>query len=294
MSDKVRNRTKRIIIWSVIGAHVILLVIPAIVYALTQWLKPQKEVVHKIVLADAMPAGNPDQADNSSGAPEQTSDPAPSPKEISEIPEMPQPQPQPPKPQPKPQPKPKPVVKPKPVQKPKPKPKPVVKPLPKPVPKPKPTKLTDDQIRNSIQRTPQKTKPTRQPATRNVNRNQQSNTYSNIANQIRSGNTSGGSRSSYNNGSAAASNYYGQVGTKLKWEWEKDRPSSSSLNGKKPVVTLKFRVASNGAILYKQIVRKCGIPSVDASIERLLARLTTLPRPPQGLSEFTVNMRVDE
>ena len=67
MSDKVRNRTKRIIIWSVIGAHVILLVIPAIVYALTQWLKPQKEVVHKIVLANAMPAGNPDQADNSGG-----------------------------------------------------------------------------------------------------------------------------------------------------------------------------------------------------------------------------------
>ena len=115
-----------------------------------------------------------------------------------------------------------------------------------------------------------------------------------LANDIRRGNNSRSSGNSYNTGAATASNFYGQVGTKLKTEWEKGRPHISSLNGKKPVVTLKFRVASNGAILYKQIVRKCGIASVDASIERLLARLTTLLPPPQGLSEFTVNMRVDE
>ena len=297
MSDKVSSRTKRIVVWSVIGAHVILLVIPALVYALTQWLKPAKPLVHKIVLTDSMPGGDPAPAGNSGGSPEQPSDPAlPSPKDISDIPEMPQPKPEPPKPQPKPVQKPKPQPKPKP-QKPVQKPKP--KPQPKPVQKPKP-RLTDEQIRNSIQRTPSKrpaVKPTRTPSRNinvNTNQNPQKNDWGGIARDIRSGNTSGGGsgRSSYNTG--AVSSYYGTVGSYLERIWERDRPSSSALGGRHPVVVVRFRISSTGTILYKRIERKCGIPSVDASVERLLARITALPQPPQGLSEFTVNMRVEE
>ena len=288
MSDKVRNKTKRIIIWSVIGAHVILLVIPAIVYALTQWLKPAKPVVHKIVLADSIPGGAPISDGNSGGTPEQSNEPdLPSPTDISDIPEMPQPKPQPPKPQPKPKP-------PKTVQKPKPQPKP--KPVQKPKPQPKP-RLTDEQIRSNIQRTPTRkpvVKPNRTPS-RNPNPNPQSNIYSDIAKDIRSGSTSGGGggRSPYNN-TGAISSYYGTVGSYLERLWERDRPSSSALGGKQPTVVVRFRVSPSGAILYKRIEQKCGIPSVDASVERLLARITALPQPPQGLSEFTVNMRVEE
>ena len=300
MSDKVRNKTKRIIIWSVIGAHVILLVIPAIVYALTQWLKPAKPVVHKIVLADSIPGGAPIPDGNSGGTPEQSEPDLPSPTDISDIPEMPQPKPQPPKPQPKPKP-PKPVQKPKPkpkplkpVQKPKPQPKPP-KPVQKPKPKPK-SRLTEDQIRSNIQKAPQRRpavktnqNPSRKP---NPNPNPQKNIYSDIARDIRAGNSSGGSGSSSNAG--AASSYYGTVGSYLERLWERDRPSSAALGGRHPVVVVRFRVSPSGAILYKRIERKCGIQSVDASVERLLARITALPQPPQGISEFTVNMRVEE
>ena len=299
MSDKVRSKTKRIIVWFVIGAHVILLVIPGIVYALTQWLKPAKPIVHKIVLADSMPAGDSTPDGNSGGSPEQPSEPdLPTPNDISDIPEMPQPKPQPPKPQPpKPQPKPKPKPQPKPTPKPKPvqKPKPQPKPQPKPVQKPKP-KLTDEQIRSSIQRTPQKSpvvKPNRTP-TRNPNPNPQKNIYSDIARDIRAGNSSGGNGRGSSHNSGAASSYYGTVGSYLERLWERDRPSSAALGGRHPVVVVRFRVSPSGAILYKRIERKCGIQSVDASVERLLARITALPQPPQGISEFTVNMRVEE
>ena len=300
MSDKVRQKTKRIIVWFVIWAHVILLVIPGLVYALTEWLKPEKTVVHKVVLADSPPAGNPTPGGSQGDPPPQTDDPLPDPGEISEIPDMPQP-----KPTPEPTPKPKPVVKPKPTPKPKPKPvvkpKPTPKPKPKPVVKPKPTpkpkRLTADQIRSKIQRSPQKRpvrQTQRQPRNININPNPDRNVYSDIAKDIRAGNTSGGGGSgrSYNYG--AVSSYYGTVGNFLERLWERDRPNSSALGGRHPVVVVRFRVAPNGTIMMKRIERKCGIASVDASVERLLARIKALPQPPQGVSEFTVNMRVEE
>ena len=82
------------------------------------------------------------------------------------------------------------------------------------------------------------------------------------------------------------------MGSFLERLWERDRPGSNALGGRMPVVVVQFKVAPNGNILMKRIIQKSGIEVVDASVERLLARISALPQPPRGISEFTVNMRV--
>ena len=84
------------------------------------------------------------------------------------------------------------------------------------------------------------------------------------------------------------------MGSFLERLWERDRPNSTAIGGRKPVVVVEFTVAPGGSIISKRIIRKSGVRVVDASVERLLARISALPQPPQGIKRFTVNMRVKD
>lgn len=293
MSDLVRSKSKRIIIWSVIGAHIVLIVIPGIVYALKEWMKPKKTVIHKVVVTDQMPGSDQNPDADPGGTPENTQQQEtlpPDPQKISDIPDMPQPKPQ-PKPVIKPKPQPKPVVKPTP------KPKPVVKPKPQPVvkpkPKPQPKRPSVEDIRSKIQRAPQKTV-SRQPRQINIQRNpgKQQNHWNNLARNVRAGNNTRSGGNSISTG--AASNYYATVGGFLEREWKKDRPNSSAIRNRRPLVVVRLRVDQHGAIISKQIIQRSGIAVVDASVVRLLNRIRIVPAPPPGITEFSVNMRIED
>ena len=97
MSDQVRNKTKRIIVWFVVGAHIAVLLIPGIVYALIEWLKPAKPDIYKVVLTEKIPGEERNPSPDPGGSPE---DLPPSPNDVSDIPELPQPKPEPPQPKP--------------------------------------------------------------------------------------------------------------------------------------------------------------------------------------------------
>ena len=292
MSDQVKGKTKRVIVWFVIGAHVVLILIPGIVFALMEWMKPEKPVVHKVTLTNKIPGSNQQSETNTTSEPDSGDLPDP-PTDVSDVPEMPQPKPQPPQPKPQPpQPKPQP---PQPTPKPKPKPKTPPKKV-TPVQK----RPTAEDIRKKIQRNPNRNKTAkvnpspRQPKNINISRNPGSrkNYLSDLASDIKDSARQGSSGNSINTG--AALSYYDSVGSFLERLWERDRPNSAAIGGRKPVVVVEFTVAPGGSIISKRIIRKSGVRVVDASVERLLARISSLPQPPQGIKRFTVNMRVKD
>ncbi|OGV60458.1 MAG: hypothetical protein A2X45_18995 [Lentisphaerae bacterium GWF2_50_93] len=92
-------------------------------------------------------------------------------------------------------------------------------------------------------------------------------------------------------GNVAAS-YYDQVTVFLYDMWQ--QPSKADVKNQKPTVTIHIAIDSAGNVKSARIVRKSGIPAMDASVEELLSRLKTLPRPPQGADEFDALLGTDD
>ncbi len=80
----------------------------------------------------------------------------------------------------------------------------------------------------------------------------------------------------------------------IQTRWRPYKPDSIALRGTKPVVQLSFLIEGSGRILRKSIVRRCGIPAVDAAVESFLRSLTVLPAPPDRKRQvLTLNLEVE-
>ncbi len=94
-------------------------------------------------------------------------------------------------------------------------------------------------------------------------------------------------------GNVAAS-YYDQVTLFLYDLWQ--QPSKSEVNNQQPSVTVHISIDASGNVKSVSIIKKSGIPAMDASVEALLAKIRTkpLPPPPQGADEFDALLGIDD
>ncbi len=88
--------------------------------------------------------------------------------------------------------------------------------------------------------------------------------------------------------------YYDQVTLFLYDLWE--QPSKAEVNNQKPSVTVHIAIDASGNVKSASIVKKSGMPAMDASVEALLAKIKTvpLPKPPQGADEFDALLGIDD
>ena len=95
-----------------------------------------------------------------------------------------------------------------------------------------------------------------------------------ISDMIGNGGTAdSGSGGVYDRYNAILTNY-------IQTRWRPYKPDSIALRGTKPIVQLSFLIDASGRILSKSIVKRCGIPAVDAAVASFLRSLSVLPSPP--------------
>lgn len=70
------------------------------------------------------------------------------------------------------------------------------------------------------------------------------------------------------------------------------QPDASSLNNRKPSVEISLTIEKSGRVKAKKIVRKSGIAAMDRSIDELLAKLNTVPVPPEGNLTISITLTI--
>ncbi len=86
--------------------------------------------------------------------------------------------------------------------------------------------------------------------------------------------------------------YYDQVSTALYQLW--NQPSKLAMGGKNPTVTIKLQIDSVGRVTLARIIQQSGIPEMDKSVQDLISRLSTLPKPPDGNIELEASLILTE
>jgi TonB family protein len=71
--------------------------------------------------------------------------------------------------------------------------------------------------------------------------------------------------------------YSDTVGAYLEPIWE--QPDKISLGGRTPEVTIRLKIAANGRVIGRQIIRRSRIATMNRSIEKLLKNLKYVPAP---------------
>jgi len=84
--------------------------------------------------------------------------------------------------------------------------------------------------------------------------------------------------------------YYETVASFLYQRWA--QPGRAELGGRKPTVAVSLSLDASGRVKSASITRRSGIAPMDASVEALLAGLTTLPAPPNGAMTLSVNLEI--
>ncbi len=295
--DYISPRARKIIFWSVVGTHIALIVIPLLLYAIIQFIKPKELQVINVSLFSDLPfdhhtksvapdPNNPNPTDSLPPAPGKLDplppeEPEPAEEQAPAIKETP-------KPKEAPKPKPTKETTPSPdAHKPKPKPKTETK----AETTPKQKKLTAEDIRKSAT-VVKNTKPKQ-------NRGQNGEFFNNFAKNLNGikidpnarpgGGTNGGIGTKGD--PSADMEYFGRVGAFLKSRWQ--QPSRALMGNVKPSVNIRIRVDEKGQVVAATIERRSNISLMDASVERLLAEVKALPVPPRAM-EFTVTMSIED
>ena len=84
--------------------------------------------------------------------------------------------------------------------------------------------------------------------------------------------------------------YENSVGAYLHRYWE--TPAKSVLGNRRPEVTIKLKIASNGKLMNYSIVKASGITAVDNSVKNLLKKVKYLPAPRGGARTIVLIMEV--
>lgn len=84
--------------------------------------------------------------------------------------------------------------------------------------------------------------------------------------------------------------YYETIAAFLYQRWA--QPGRAELGGRKPTVAVSLSLDAGGRVKSAAITRRSGIAPMDASVEALLAGLTTLPAPPNGAMTLSVNLEI--
>ena len=300
--DFISPKARKIIFWSVVGAHLGIIFLPLLFFALLAWIVPppkQMEVI-TVSLQNDLPFDHhvasvaPDK-DN----PTPTDSMPPAPGEISPLP------PEPPEPAP--------TVKEMPKETPKPKPKetPKVKETKETVVKEdvkKPTKDTKKDEKPKEDSKPKKptaadilaaSSTVKNPNASKTPKGQGgeffNNLNKNLSNIKTDPNAKPGGGTNGAQGVKGDPNqdmeYYGRVGAYLKSRWQ--QPSRALMGNAKPSVNVRVKVDERGQIVSASIEKRSGVQVMDASVERLLAEVKTLPVPPRAM-EFVITMNIED
>ncbi len=308
----VKGGKRSLIFGSVSIFHAGLILIPFLLYSLSNFINPPVSVT-KVSLVDSPPNDNekpskyPDAArPDPVGIPDY-GDPGP----ITDIPDVPDPVVEP---------EPEPVVKPEPKVEPVPEPKQEVKPVaktpktevkvPKELVKPKESKAkpkwkSPDEIRKS-------TKIIRRGSIKNSGRKSSDTRKQDISNILKNWAATGGGGSGSPNSSRYGMrggrglagggggpvgvldkdliDYYDKVAAYLKRNW--NQPNKAALNNTMPKAEVRLRIDNAGKVLSATIIRRSGNRAMDASVEELVQGLKVLPNPPKAM-EFVVTMEID-
>jgi TonB family protein len=250
---------RRRILRDVFTAHVVLILLPGAWFFVKHWLDSRKPPVITVKLVNAQPEPSPP-------TPQPTPEP-PAPAPAPPTPPKPTPAPPPPPTPPKPTPTP-----------PKPTPAPP-KPTPAPTP-PKPTwqprsakdiTISKDVVKNQ------------QPAPPQVS-------AADIEARLRSRQMRVAPVGPVGPVSQIPASYYETIAAFLYQRWA--QPGRAELGGRKPTVAVSLSLDAGGRVKSAAITRRSGIAPMDASVEALLASLTTLPAPPSGAKTRAVNREI--
>lgn len=298
--DFISPKARKIIFWTVVGGHIAFIFLPLLLFAILALIEPKAVQVIKVSLFTDLPFDHNVQSkapDPNNPTPSESVPPPPG--ELSPLP--PEPAMEEPTPAVKDVPKPK--EKPKEKEQPKPKettPSPDAKKTPKDKPKEdakpkedsKPKKPTAEDIKKASQVVKGST-PKVQPKGkggeffRDLSKQLNQNNYD--PNAKPGGGTNGGLGVQGNPNQD--SEYYGRVGAFLKSHWQ--QPSRALLGNGKPTVNIRMKVDERGVIVSATIEKRSGFQVMDASVERLLAEVKTLPVPPRAM-EFTISMNIED
>ncbi|MFZ2654055.1 MAG: TonB family protein [Victivallales bacterium] len=292
--DKDRSRA---VFFSVIVFHVVFIAGPFLFFALWEKFYDKKPAPMVIIatfnpepIKSDEPPGNP--PEQKKEEPKNTKKEEPQPEEEA-VPEPPAPTPKKPvveQPPPPPEPK---IKIPSDT-----KPKPVVKPPEKETPKEPPKEWKPKKPNEII---PSSKVVKGKAPTPKINASSLADKLKSIQNQCKitstnnNNNNTGSPTGLPNNANAAgtvSASYYDQVTVFLYDMWQ--QPSKADVKNQKPTVTIHIAIDSAGNVKSARIVRKSGIPAMDASVEELLSRLKTLPKPPQGADEFDALLGIDD
>ncbi len=272
-------KARKIIFWTVVGIHFVILVCPFLWSVLISFLTPPTLKVMKISLVDSPipidgpPSRNPSKHNKTPANAASIPDPGP----IAPIPE----------PQPEPETKQDDTPKKEPKEPPKKEPSKVPSKDSKPAPEKK--KLTADDIKNSgkVVKNDAK-KPPKGQGGPVLDPNK-------LINAIKGGiyqPPGGGAGPLGELGNPNEVNeYYSRVASFLYGRWQ--QPNKELLGNAKPSVDVKVVVDASGRILSAAIVSKSGVMVMDSSVERLFAEVKSLPVPPKGM-EFTIKMIITD
>lgn len=307
----VKGGKRSLIFGSVSIFHAGLILIPFLLYSLSNFINPPVSVT-KVSLVDSPPNDNerpskyPDAARPDPIGIPNYGDPGP----ITDIPDVPDPIVEPePEPAVKPEPKvetapPEPEVKPV-VKTPKTEvrvPKELVKPKESKV-KPKPKWKSPDEIRKStkiirkgpIRTSGRRSSDTRKQDIRNILKNWAATggTGSGSPNSSRYGMRGGRGLAGGGGGPVGVLDkdlidYYGKVRDSLKRRWNQPRIAPGNMLQ----VELLLHVDVSGKVISAAITRRSGNRAMDASVEELVQDLKVLPNPPKAM-EFVVTMEID-
>lgn len=311
----VKGGKRSLIFGSVSILHAGLILIPFLLYSLSNFINPPVSVT-KVSLVDSPPNDNerpskyPDAARPDPVGTPDYGDPRP----ITDIPDVPDPVVE---PEPEPVAKPEPKVEPAP-----PEPKPDVKPVakipkteakvPKELVKPKESKVKPKPKWKSPDEIKKSTKIIRKGTTRTSGNKSSDTRRQDIRNILKNWAATGGTGSGSPNSSRYGMrggrglagggggpvgvldkdliDYYDKVAAYLKRNW--NQPNKAALNNSMPKVEVRLRIDNAGKVLSATIIRRSGNRAMDASVEELVQELKVLPNPPKAM-EFVVTMEID-
>jgi len=138
------------------------------------------------------------------------------------------------------------------------------------------------------------------PPTPKINANDLASRLKKIQNQCKITNTTGGGGGPGLPGGIGTpggagtmpASYYDAVSVYLYDLW--DQPGKAELKGLKPTVTVHISIDASGNVRSAQITKKSGNQAMDTSVEEMVSKLKTLPKPPQGAMEMDVSMEIED
>jgi len=92
--------------------------------------------------------------------------------------------------------------------------------------------------------------------------------------------------------SAIPAGYYDTIAAFLYERWQ--QPSRAELGGKNPTVTVTVAIDSSGRVKNSKISQKSGISVMDGSVNQLLKKLASLPKPPNGAMSLSISLEIAE